>query len=229
MKVLLVEDDFDLSCALSSSLATRGFEVLRCADGLEALATARKKAFDVIVLDLGLPTLDGMEMLERLRGGGNTTPVMVLTARGAVTERVAGLEIGADDYLVKPFDLDELAARLHALTRRVGRDGDLYCGLLHYDTKTGACFRDQRPLGLSPREGELLRALMSRVDRVVSKESLHTAVFGDDEPFQADAVEVIVHRLRKKIIGSNTEILTLRGVGYLLCVDVGASSKAAVQ
>lgn len=224
MKMLLVEDDFDLSRALSKSLATRGFDVLCCADGIEALTTARKKAFDVIVLDLGLPGLDGLDLLERLRDGGNATPVLVLTARGAINERVAGLNLGADDYLAKPFDLDELAARLHALTRRVGRDGQLYCGLLHYDALSGAFYRDQRPLGLSPREGELLHALMSRVDRVVPKEALHAAVFGDDAAFHADAVEVIVHRLRKKISGSNAEILTLRGVGYLLCVDVGPAA-----
>ena len=224
MKLLLIEDDFDLSAALSKSLATRGFDVLCCADGLEALTTARKKAFDVIVLDLGLPGLDGLALLERLRDGGNCTPVLVLTARSAVTERVAGLNVGADDYLAKPFDLDELAARLHALTRRVGRDGHLYCGLLHYDASTGAFYRDQRLGSLSPREGELLRALMSRVDRVVPKDALHAAVFGDEEAFNADAVEVIVHRLRKKIVGSKVEIMTLRGVGYLLCVDVGAAA-----
>ncbi len=223
MKLLLVEDDFDLSGALSRSLATRGFEVLCCADGVEALAAARKKVFDVIVLDLSLPGLDGMEILQRLRSGGNRTPVLVLTARGAVGSRVAGLNAGADDYLAKPFDLEELAARLHALTRRVGRDGDLRCGLLHHDTATGAFYRAQRPLDLSPREGELLRSLMSHVDRVVTKEDLHAAVFGGDEA-QADAVEVIVHRLRKKIVGSNTEILTLRGVGYLLCDDASTAA-----
>lgn len=221
MKLLLVEDDFDLSSALSRSLETRGFEVLRCAEGHEALLAARKKAFDVIVLDLTLPGLDGLELLSRLRGDGNRTPVLVLTARGAVSDRVVGLNAGADDYLAKPFDLEELMARLHALTRRVGRDGNLRCGLLHHDAASGAFFRDQRPLDLSPREGELLRELMSHVDRVVPKDSLRSAVFGDDD-IQTDAVEVLVHRLRKKIVGSNTEILTLRGVGYLLCDDAGS-------
>jgi DNA-binding response OmpR family regulator len=224
MKLLLVEDDFDLSAALSGSLVTRGFEVLCCADGIEALTAARKRVFDVIVLDLTLPGLDGLELLQRLRGDGKRTPVLVLTARGAVGERVAGLKAGADDYLAKPFDLEELVARLQALTRRVGHDGHLRCGLLHHDAGSGAFYRDQRPLDLSPREGELLRALMSHVDRVVPKEALRAVVFEGDADIHADAVEVIVHRLRKKIVGSNTEILTLRGVGYLLCDDASTAA-----
>lgn len=225
MKLLLVEDDFDLSGALSRSLIARGFEVLCCADGIEALAAARKRAFDVIVLDLTLPGLDGLELLQRLRGDGNRTPVLVLTARGAVSERVTGLHAGADDYLAKPFDLEELVARLQALTRRVGRDGHLRCGALHHDAVSGVFYRDERPLDLSPREGELLRTLMSRVDRVVPKEELRNVIFGGDDEVQADAVEVIVHRLRKKIVGSNAEILTLRGVGYLLCDDASATAQ----
>jgi len=116
MKLLLVEDDFDLSGVLSRSLSSRGFELLCCSDGVEALAAARKKSFDIIVLDLSLPGLDGLELLHRLRGDGNATPVLVLTARGAVGDRIAGLNAGADDYLAKPFDLEELIARVGALT-----------------------------------------------------------------------------------------------------------------
>src|SRR3989344_3587344 len=164
MKLLLVEDDFDLAGALSRSLVARGFEVLCCADGKEALAA------------------------------------------------------GADDSLAKPFDLDELVARLRALTRRVGRDGQLRCGALHRDPASGAFYNEALPLELSQREAELLRLLMSRIDRVVSKEELRTQVFANtDEQVQADAVEVVVHRLRKKLVGTNAEIVTLRGVGYLLC------------
>ncbi len=224
MKLLLVEDDFDLSAALSRSLITRDYEVLRCADGIEALTAARKKSFDVIVLDLTLPGLDGLELLRRLRDGGNRTPVLVLTARGAVGEKVSGLNAGADDYLTKPFDLDELTARLQALTRRVGRDGELRCGQLHHDTVSGAFYRGSRLLELSQREGELLRALMSRVDRVVTKEELHNAVYCDDGDIHADALEVLVHRLRKKIAGCSAEILNLRGVGYLLCDDASTAT-----
>ena len=181
MKLLLVEDDFDLAGALSRSLVARGFEVLCCADGKEALAAARRTAFDVITLDLSLPGLDGLEVLRRLRDGGSTTPVLALTARAAVTDRVAGLEAGADDYLAKPFDLDELVARLRALTRRVGRDGQLRCGALYREPGSGVFYNDALPLELSQRESELLRLLMSRVDRVVSKEELRTQVFADTD------------------------------------------------
>jgi two-component system response regulator TctD len=146
MKLLLVEDDFDLSGVLGHSLASRGYEVLCCADGAEALVAARKKSFDVVVLDLTLPTLDGLEILQRLRSDGNRTPVLVLTARGAVGERIVGLNAGADDYLAKPFDLEELVARLAALTRRLGRDGDLRCGRLRYESASGAFYRDESPL-----------------------------------------------------------------------------------
>lgn len=219
MKLLLVEDDFDLSGVLSLSLLRRGYEVLCCADGIEALSLLRKQPFDVAILDLSLPQLDGLEVLRRLRDGGGRTPVLVLTARGAVSERILGLNAGADDYLAKPFDLEELAARLQALTRRVGRDGELRCGLLRYDSATRAFYCQATALDLSPREGDLLKALMSSVDRVVPKDGLRAAVFGGGEPVHADAVEVLVHRLRKKLVATKVEILTLRGVGYLLCDD----------
>jgi DNA-binding response OmpR family regulator len=229
MKLLLVEDDFDLSGVLGRCLASRGYEVLCCADGAEALAAARKKSFDVVVLDLTLPTLDGLEILQRLRSDGNPTPVLLLTARGAVGERIAGLNAGADDYLAKPFDLEELMARLGALTRRLGRDGGLRCGRLRYESASGAFYRDERPLELSPREAELLKCLMSRVDHAVPKEALRDAVFGTDDNTHVDAVEVIVHRLRKKLLGASVELLTLRGVGYLLCDDASTMAQQAAR
>jgi len=215
----MVEDDFDLSCALSQSLLQRGYEVMCCADGQEALAMLRKRPFDLVILDLTLPRLDGLEVLQRLRDDGNRTPVLVLTARGAVGERIQGLNAGADDYLAKPFDLDELVARLQALTRRLGRDGDLRCGLLRLEASSGAFYFRASPLELSPRESELLKALMSAVDRVVPKETLTSLVFAGGEVVQADAIEVLVHRLRRKLAGTKAEIMTLRGVGYLLRDD----------
>lgn len=224
MKVLLVEDDFDLSGALSQSLLARGYDVLCCADGAEALMLLRKRAFDIAVLDLTLPTLDGLELLQRLRSGGSRTPVLVLTARGAVEERVMGLQAGADDYLVKPFDLEELVARLQSLTRRLGRNGELRCGLLRYDAISSAFYVQSCPLELSPREGMLLKALMTSVDRVVTKEILRMSVFGSDEAGSSDAIEVLVHRLRKRLTGTRTEIMNLRGVGYLIRDDLGAAS-----
>ncbi|NVM87066.1 two-component system response regulator TctD [Variovorax sp. SG517] len=224
MKLLLVEDDFDLSGVLSRSLSSRGFELLCCSDGIEALAAARKKSFDIIVLDLSLPGLDGLELLHRLRGDGNTTPVLVLTARGAVGDRIAGLNAGADDYLAKPFDLEEMIARIGALTRRFGRDGQFRCGRLRYEASANVFYKDQSPLDLSQREADLLKKLMSRVEHVVPREVLREAVFGADAA-QADAIDVVVHRLRKKLVGANVEVLNLRGVGYLLCDDASAAAQ----
>jgi two-component system response regulator TctD len=228
MKLLLVEDDFDLSAALGQTLLQRGYDVMRCADGHEALGLLRKRPYDLVVLDLSLPGLDGIDVLQRLRDDGNRTPVLVLTARGAVGERIQGLNAGADDYLAKPFDLDELIARLQALTRRLGRDGDLRCGLVRHEALSGAFYVQAIPLELSPREGDLLKALMSAVDRVVPKEALTSAVFAGSEAVQADAIEVLVHRLRRKLVGTKAEIMTLRGVGYLLRDDaVGPAAHRA--
>jgi DNA-binding response OmpR family regulator len=216
MRLLLAEDDLDFSAVLSRHLASRGWDVLCCGDGMEALALARKQAFDVILLDLGLPQLDGLELLQRLRSDNGSTPVLVITARGHVTDKVVGFEAGADDYLPKPFDLSELEARLKALTRRFGRDGQLRCGLLRYDQAAGTCFRNEVPVELSPRESVLLRALLAKVDRVVPKEDLLLAVFGGDDSVKPDALDVLLHRLRKKLQGAGVEIANLRGIGYQL-------------
>jgi DNA-binding response OmpR family regulator len=229
MKLLLVVDDLDLSVELSRGLVSRGYKMHCSGDGAEALAAARKKSFDVVVLDLTLPTLDGLEILQRLRSDGNTTPVLVLTASGSVAERIACLNAGADDYLVKPFDLEELVARLGALTRRLGRDGSLRCGRLHYEAASGVFYSDKSPLELTPRETELLKCLMSRVERAVPKEALRDAVFGAGDNTRVSAVEVIVHRLRKKLLGASVELLTLRSVGYLLCDDASTTAQQAAR
>jgi DNA-binding response OmpR family regulator len=223
MRLLLAEDDFDFSGVLSRHLASRGWEVLCCADGREALSLARKQPFDVILLDLTLPALDGLELLQRLRSDNTSTPVLVITARGQLAEKVVGFQAGADDYLAKPFDLAELEVRLQALTRRFGRDGQLRCGLLRLDQASGTCWRNEVPLELSPRESVLLRALMARVDRVVPRADLITTVFGSDELVKPDALDVLMHRLRKKLAGASVEVVNLRGVGYLLRDDTGAA------
>jgi DNA-binding response OmpR family regulator len=228
VKVLLVEDDLDLSDALSQVLSARGFQVVCCADGLEALAIARRHAFDAIVLDLTLPGIDGLDLLQRLRDDQNeeraTVPVLVVTARGAVGERVQGLEGGADDYLAKPFDVTELVARLRALIRRSHGEEELHCGTLRLDRASDLFFNGLRPLELSPREAALLKALIVRRGQAVSKDSLHEAVFGAGALEAADAVEVLVHRLRKRIAGCAVELMTLRGVGYLL-IDEAVTAK----
>ena len=169
------------------------------------------------MLDLSIPGIDGLRVLQRLRDADDATPVLILTARGAVGDLVMGLNAGADDYLAKPFDLDELEARLRAIIRRKGGDREIRCGALRYEKASGACYRDDKPLDLSPRETALLKALMAQPGQGVAKERLMTLVFAAGEAVQADAIEVVVHRLRRKIAGSGAEIMTLRGVGYLLC------------
>ncbi len=219
MNLLLVEDDMDLIRSLSRALDGRGFAVVTCDDGAEALSVARRRRFDAIVLDLGLPGMDGLHLLQRLRSADNTTPVLILTARGAVGDRVAGLNAGADDYLAKPFDLDELEARVRALIRRASGEGDWRCGHLRCERDSGVFYNAERALDLAPREAALLRALMARSGHAVPREQLHAQVFEGDEAAQSDAIEVVVHRLRKRLVGSAAEIMTLRGVGYLLRED----------
>ncbi len=225
MSVLLIEDDLDLSEALSQVLSSRGFDLVCCADGLEALGMARRHGFDAIVLDLSLPGIDGLELLQRIRDDGSKVPVLIVTARAAVGERVLGLNAGADDYLAKPFDVVELEARLRALIRRSQGEEELHCGMLRLDRASGVFFKGLRPLDMSPREAALLRALMARRGQAVSKDALHEAVFGQANDGAADAIEVLVHRLRKRIAGACAELMTLRGVGYLL-IDEAVVGKA---
>lgn len=221
--VLLVEDDLSLVQALGRALAARGLAVVSCRDGLEALTLCQRRRFDAIVLDLSLPDIDGLEVLGRLRGRDDTTPVLILTARGSVGARVTGLNAGADDYLAKPFDLDELEARLRALIRRHQGEGDLRCGFLRLARSGTACWLGERPLDLPAREIALLRALMLQAGQAVPREHLHHAVFPGSESSSlsdtpmTDALDVVVHRLRKRLAGAAVEIITLRGVGYLLC------------
>jgi DNA-binding response OmpR family regulator len=177
---------------------------------------ARRQPFDAIILDLGLPSLDGLQFLQRLRDSGSKAPVLVVTARGATEDKVNGLNLGADDYLSKPFDLSELQARLNALLRRSHGDEELICGSLRLDPASSVFYNDMRPIDLSPRENALLRALLKSKGQVVTREVLHEAVFGSQGDTSVDALEVLVHRLRKRIAGANVEIMTLRGVGYLV-------------
>jgi len=215
MKLLLVEDDLDLVHALSRVLSTQGFEVTCCADGEEALSMLRRARFDAVLLDLSLPGMDGLEVLEHLRGSGSAVPVLIMTARGAVEERVLGLNTGADDYLTKPFDVDELTARLKALVRRSLGIEEIRCGLLRVDRASGLVYRGPVPMELPARELALLKALMERNHQAVAREHLIDTVFGN-EAVGPDAIDVLVHRLRKRLAGTGTSLITLRGVGYFL-------------
>lgn len=219
MKILLVEDDVDISKVLVRTLERRGFAVKPCFDGSTALRLIKEGDSDLILLDLNIPMIDGLHVLQRIRSQGIDTPVLVLTARSAVGDKVAGLNAGADDYLSKPFDLEELDARIRALLRRKGggSDADVQkCGELRHERNSGAFYLDDDPLELTPREHTLLELLMANQGRAVKKEKLLQQVFPADKDAQLDAVEVLVYRLRKKIAATGVEIITLRGLGYLL-------------
>ena len=222
MKLLLVEDDPSMRSTLERALARRGLQVSACEDGTRALAQWRAAPPDVVVLDLSLPGLDGLQVLERARQAGLATPVLILTARGTVGDRVLGLNAGADDYLPKPFDLDELEARLRALARRRGEAparaaaGRIELGGLSHDPESGAFYHAGQVLELTPREAALLQALMARPGHAVAKERLFELVFPGEADVHYEAVEVVVYRLRKKLAPTGVTLMTLRGLGYLL-------------
>jgi len=220
MKLLLVEDDPSMQAALQRSLGRRGVDITPCTDGSQALAAWRASAPDVVLLDLTLPGLDGLHVLEQARQAGLDTPVLILTARGTVGDRVIGLNTGADDYLAKPFDLDELEARLRALHRRrpaAGAPAPSYTvGPLRYDRDSGAIYHGADVLELTPRELALMQALMAKPGHAVSKERLFELVFPGEADVQYEAVEVVVYRLRKKLPATGVKLMTLRGLGYLL-------------
>lgn len=218
MRILLVEDDPALSVSLTAGLGQMGFTVVASRDGLEADAILAVRAFDAVVLDLGLPGLSGMEVLKRFRRHNTTTPVLILTARDALQDKVAGLKAGADDYVLKPFQFEELDARLHALLRRTvsERSGFLEVGDLRLDKRNHEAFFCNQPLSLSAREVEVLSLLMSRQGRVVGKDQIAEHLAGMEEEIGQNAIEVYVHRLRKKLEPLGVQVRTLRGLGYLL-------------
>lgn len=222
MKLFLVEDDPSMQAALQRTLSRRGIEVTVCGDGLQALAGWSRTLPDVVMLDLTLPGLDGLLVLEQARKQGLQTPVLILTARGTVGDRIMGLNTGADDYLPKPFDLDELEARLRALHRRRQHaapelaENLLRVGDLHYDKDNGAIYLHDEVLELTPRELALMRALMAKPGHAVSKERLFELVFPGEDSVQPEAIEVVVYRLRKKLAPAQVTLMTLRGLGYLL-------------
>jgi two-component system response regulator TctD len=218
MKVLLVEDDPAMQTTLKRALERRGMQVAACGEGARALEWWRASLPDVVVLDLTLPGLDGLQVLEQARGQALRSPVLILTARGTVGDRVLGLNIGADDYLAKPFDLDELEARIRALGRRAAAGPQAtpaFCGL-RADPESGAVYYQDAPLELAPRESALLRALLARPGHAVAKERLFELVFPGESHVQYEAIEVVVYRLRKKLADTGARLVTLRGLGYLL-------------
>lgn len=219
MRILLAEDEHSLGTWLSRALEHGGIRVEWVNDGrLADQALQQQGDYDALVLDLGLPGLDGLAVLQRLRERGDRLPALILTARDSLDERVRLLHAGADDFLAKPFELAELEARLHALVRRArGTEHPrLACGPLVYDSARKQFALHGEPLPLSPREQAVLRVLVQRSGEPFSKQQILDRVFVGDEDVHPEAVEVFVHRLRKRLDGSGVRIVTLRGLGYAL-------------
>ena len=233
MRLLLVEDDPYLQENLVRSLSRRGLQVTSASTAAQAVSVWQSLRPDVVLLDLTLPDGDGLNVVSQVRQMGFTTPVLVLTARATVGDRVLGLNSGADDYMAKPFDLDELEARLNALYRRTKtaqqaassqagtgqtRNGlqTLQLGAVSLDTLNGVAYLHQQAMELTPREVAMLQALMAHAGQAVSKERLFSAVFPDELDVQFEAIEVVAYRLRKKLTDTGISLVTLRGLGYLL-------------
>lgn len=217
MKLLLIEDNPAMQATLQRSFERRGMKVAVCGEGAKALDRWRASVPDVVLLDLSLPDVDGLVVLERARREGLNTPVLILTARGTVGDRVLGLNTGADDYLAKPFDLDELEARVRALARRQTAPplAAEFCGL-HVEADSGAVYLHGAVLDLTMREAALLRTLLACPGHAVARERLMEVVFPDEAEVQPEAIEVVVYRLRKKLAATPAQLVTLRGLGYLL-------------
>jgi two-component system, OmpR family, response regulator len=216
MRVLLVEDDPDLSRQLKHALADAGYAVDYAPDGEEAQFLGETEPYDAVVLDLGLPKTDGVTVLERWRKGGMAAPVLILTARGAWSEKVAGFDAGADDYLTKPFHTEELLARLRALMRRAAGHAQaaLECGALRLDPRAARATVNGEPLRLTSLEYRLLHYLMMHQGRVISRTELVEHLYDQDFDRDSNTIEVFVGRLRKKIGPDRIE--TVRGLGYRL-------------
>jgi DNA-binding response OmpR family regulator len=216
MQILLVEDDASLAAGLCDALGRAGFVVNRVAGGAQALAAVRAGRPDIIVLDLGLPDMDGLQVLSQLRRSGERIPVMILTARDCLDDKVSGLDSGADDYLAKPFDMEELAARLRVLERRLcgSPTSRIAIGGVDLDTAAHSVQVGGQPLELPRREYMLLKILMESAGRVLTRESLQARLYNWGEEVASNALEVHIHHLRRKL--PDNLIRTVRGIGYTI-------------
>jgi two-component system response regulator TctD len=220
MRLLIVEDNEDLAQLLTKGLKSAGFDSDRLSEAADARAALAELQYDGLILDLGLPDEDGLVLLRELRESKNPIPVLVLTARGGLQDRLTGLRGGADDYLVKPFAFEELVARLEAILRRPGQflGSTLSVGNLIFDTEGKQAFVDECPQALSAREAAVLELLMRAKGRVVTKQRIEDHIFGLTDEVASNAIEVYVHRLRKQLLegGAKVRINTIRGLGYLI-------------
>jgi two-component system response regulator TctD len=218
MRILIVEDNRELASWLGKALRQAQYAVDIAHDGEDAEHMLKVAGYAVVILDLSLPKLDGLTLLKRLRQGGNKVPIIILTANASLDGRVAGLDSGADDYLAKPFEIAELEARIRALVRR-GHDRaapEIAIGDLVFDGGTRQFSLGGDALALTPREHAVLEHLVMKVGTTVTKTALSESVFGFDDIADPSAIEIYVHRVRKKLEGSTVQIATLRGLGYLL-------------
>ncbi len=219
MRILLVEDDPQLGDGIRTGLQQVSYAVDWLRDGLGALHSLEVENFDMVILDLGLPRMDGLSVLEKIRASGNDVPILILTARDTVADRVKGLDSGADDYLAKPFDLDELCARIRALSRRhSGRASSLikYRDIV-LDPMAHSLNKNGEEINLSTREFKILQILFENIGRVLSRERIEESLFGWDDSLESNATEVHIHHLRKKL--GKDLIVTIRGVGYMIAKE----------
>jgi DNA-binding response OmpR family regulator len=223
MRLLIVEDNEELAELLAKGLQTAGYQADILSTVEEAKSVLGKTYYAALILDLGLPDGDGLELLREIRQRSNPIPIMVLTARGGLQDRVHGLRSGADDYLVKPFALEELIARLEAQLRRPGHllDSNLRIANLEFDTRNRQASIDDQPQLFSAREIAVLELLMRSKGRVVSKKQVEDHIFGHSGDVASNAIEVYVHRLRKQLSerGARVQVHTIRGVGYLIAEE----------
>lgn len=218
MRILIIEDNRELAAWLAKALRQAQYAVDTAHDGEDGEHMLRMAAYAVVILDLSLPKLDGLTLLKRLRQAGSKVPIIILTANASLDGRVAGLDSGADDYLAKPFEIAELEARIRALVRR-GHDRaapQISVGDLLFDGGTRQFSVAGEALALTPREHAVLEHLVMKVGTTVTKAALSDSVFGFDDVADPSAIEIYVHRVRKKLEGSAVQIATLRGLGYLL-------------
>ena len=220
MRILLVEDNRQLSDWLAKTLAKDRYAVECAYDGEDANFRLRTQTYDLVILDLAIPLLTGEEVLRRVRARGSNVPVLILTANNSTQSRVGGLDGGADDYMVKPFEVSELEARIRVLLRRVANHKSpvVRCGNLSLDTNSRIFSVADQELALTPREHAVLEALLLKLGKTVSKHELAETLFTLNESVSPDAIEIYVHRLRKKMEQQQCQasIITLRGLGYLV-------------
>lgn len=218
MRTLIVEDDATLADALTRALCNTGHAVDCLESGTAVDSAVATQSYDIVILDLGLPELDGFEVLRRLRVSKKHVPVIILTARDTLRDRVRGLDLGADDYLVKPFEMPELEARMRAVARRArgAADDHVTVGCLELDMAGQRVMLAGRALELSSREFRVLELLLTQAGRVISKEALVQRLYGWDPEVRKSTIEIYVHRIRRKLQHADVIIRTIRGLGYLL-------------